>query len=122
MQDLRIGHEKSTRKLLTKLHQEHQLEKQEIAREFEEKLNELYKVIEEKEKIIRDNQRAYTYISEMIPEMQMLSEHNAMLIEMEQMRITKKKQKYDYIADGWFMKNEYLKKKAAEFKKLMRLK
>lgn len=121
IQDMRVDNERNTRKLLDRLYDEHKKEKQEIVKEFEEKILELYSVIEEKEQTIKNNQKAYTYINEMLPKMQMLTEHNAMLVEMEKMRIVKKKQKYDYVADGFDGLNEYWTKKFPEIKKLMGL-
>jgi len=122
LQDLRCSNEAKTRKLLTKLHEEHQLEKQEIVKEFEQKIIELQNIIDDKEKIIKENQKAYTYIAEVLPRMQMISEQNAMIEEFEAKRANEKWQKRARIADEWDALYSMYKNKQDELKKWLGMK
>lgn len=116
---LRKQHEKNMRHTVAAIKREHQVEKQQMTAEFEEKLNELRKIIDEKDAIIKDSRKAYTYMAEVLPRMQELSEYNASLVEQETIRQIEKQRKYDRLKDECYAISRAMEKKTKYFSKFL---
>jgi len=120
MRNLRIQHEEDLQQTARRLKAEHQKEKQEMYAEFEFKISELRKIIDEKNEIIKDSEKAYTTITEMLPKMKALADYNKMLVEQETIKQIEKQRKYNMFQDECDVLNRILEKRTGRLTKFWR--